>query len=69
VRVYPNPFSDHVLIYLPEKMPFTLYEATGKAILAQEAGAGLHRLPTEGLSAGIYFLRVGPWTYKLTKTL
>jgi hypothetical protein len=50
-------------------MSFTLYEPTGKALLSQEAPAGLHRISTESLSAGIYFLRIGPWTYKLTKTL
>jgi PKD repeat protein len=69
VRIYPNPFSEYLLLYLPEAMAFTLYEPTGKALLSQEAPAGLHRISTESLSAGIYFLRIGPWTYKLTKTL
>ena len=69
IRIYPNPFSEYLLLYLPEAMSFTLYEATGQAILSREAPAGTYRLATEGLSAGIYFLRVGPWTYKITKSL
>lgn len=67
VRLWPNPFSESVQILLPNEAFLVLYDSRGERVWEASLPKGGHVLPFVELSGGLYFLRVGPWTFKLHK--
>lgn len=62
VQVFPNPFSDQILINYPNPDPETDYfllEASGRIVLQGSVQAGQLRIDTGHLPAGFYLLSVG----------
>jgi hypothetical protein len=60
LAIYPNPTTDHVRINTHAQLtnsPFTLFDATGRAVLSGKFIEGGTTLSLEGLPAGVYFLR------------
>ena len=77
VQVFPNPFQDHLYIYL-RKMTggpanINLYNALGQLVLTKQVnlinGAEYVDLPTQYLSRGAYFLRINAGDFKFVKKL
>jgi spore germination protein YaaH/PKD repeat protein len=77
VRVYPNPFNDHLLIsglsHLGDNLSIQLFDMTGRRVFSQEFGSSetitIERLSQ--LSAGLYELvivsNLGSISYKVVK--
>jgi hypothetical protein len=58
--VYPSPFSSHLTVRTNSVSPsaITLCDYTGKEILRTESLASETMINTEGIAAGLYFLKV-----------
>lgn len=59
LAIYPNPTTDHVRINTNAQLinsPFTLFDATGRAVLTGKFIEGGTTLSLEGLPAGVYLL-------------
>jgi len=67
IRVFPNPFTEGLQVLLPAEAPVALYDGHGALLWAQTLDKGLHALPVQSLAQGLYFLRVGVYTFKLHK--
>ncbi len=70
-KIYPNPFSDQLILELPEKSTITIYDAHGKIISSFDANAGVSAVATEYFSSGIYLIAIVSQTksrvFKLVK--
>jgi hypothetical protein len=59
ISLSPNPGTDHFTLSLPPGThAITLFDATGRAVLQQNANGGRATLDTAGLPSGIYFVRI-----------
>ncbi|MGQ0826930.1 MAG: T9SS type A sorting domain-containing protein [Bacteroidota bacterium] len=62
VIIYPNPFSDHATIYLPDLTPsgssFLLYDLSGKKIMYKKNIDKEFLITNEGHTNGIYFYQI-----------
>jgi len=62
VQVFPNPVRDIATVYLPvgvEDVQFTLFDATGKAVLRRrEQGNYVFNFAKGNLPSGMYFYRI-----------
>ncbi|MCS7153749.1 MAG: PKD domain-containing protein [Bacteroidia bacterium] len=67
IRVFPNPFATQVELFLPARAEVGIYDSRGVLLRQETLSEGLHVLPFQGLAAGLYFLRIGPYTFKLQK--
>ncbi|RYF87183.1 MAG: T9SS type A sorting domain-containing protein [Chitinophagaceae bacterium] len=56
----PNPFSDELMILLPEntEVKITLFDALGREVRSATTSGREKMLPTSGLGKGIYFLTI-----------
>ena len=57
-KIYPNPAKTYFNISSKTKGEFSLFSAQGKQVHTGILKLGLSRISMEGLSAGLYFLRV-----------
>lgn len=70
--LYPNPTRDEFFIRLPDDAPkeIALYDPSGRRLNTWgSVTAMLHRLSVEGLSKGIYWIRVSDGVHSRTKKL
>ncbi len=59
VNVYPNPANDVIHVSAAEVQRVDIYSAEGRRVYAQECkGEGNVDIPTEGLAAGVYSIRI-----------
>lgn len=71
--IYPNPFTDRILVNYPESetdAEFLLTDASGRAVLQGKMPAREMQIDANHLPAGFYLLRVGgqiQQTYRLSK--
>jgi hypothetical protein len=71
--IHPNPFSNEIVVLsdINREAVITLYDYTGKIILFQKTTTAGTSINTEGIAAGMYFLRVenggGVRNYKVVK--
>lgn len=56
LRVFPNPFSDHLVLEIPAHAQVKLTDVLG--FLAYESESGLANIPTQHLEKGLYILTV-----------
>ena len=59
VNVYPNPTNGNVTVELNETATnVAIYNMVGKLVRSQSISAGLNTVEMNGLTAGVYFLRI-----------
>jgi hypothetical protein len=66
-RVFPNPFTDYLVIEAAVGGTLALYNLAGQLVLSADISAGMHRISVMGLPRGGYFLRFGARTIKVIK--
>jgi hypothetical protein len=60
ISVFPNPVQNYLIkITTPEPTHITLYDATGRKVLAQNLKEGTHTVDASGLPGGLYRLQSG----------
>jgi hypothetical protein len=65
--IYPNPFTDYIIINVNRDGKAVLYDLSGKAVLITTIATGSNRIKTSALAKGIYFLKYGSETVKVVK--
>ena len=62
IRVYPNPAKQYITIDVPSSLieaDYTVVDQVGKVVLAGTFETLRTTLATDGLSAGVYVIRLG----------
>jgi hypothetical protein len=67
IQVYPNPFTDYVVINATENGTATICDLSGKVLLNTALKADKNTLNTSSLTKGIYILRSGSNITKIIK--
>ncbi|MDR3338632.1 MAG: T9SS type A sorting domain-containing protein [Candidatus Symbiothrix sp.] len=67
IAVYPNPFTDYILIDTTTDGNVLIYDLSGKALLNINVKAGSNRINTSMLANGVYILKYGLTTVKVVK--
>lgn len=67
IQVFPNPFTDHIVVNLSENKDIALYTTDGELVLQVQLNAGKNQINLNHLGKGIYILRVGNQAVKLVK--
>jgi hypothetical protein len=74
VDIYPNPFTEEVVISFPdlvsERIHLTLYDLQGKILFSQEyAVLSEIRLPINSIPAGFYILKIKTGNQLITRKI
>jgi hypothetical protein len=56
--VYPNPFSNEIVVTLNEKARYDLIDAVGRSVFSGTANSGRLVIDTDDLVSGVYFLSI-----------
>lgn len=67
ITVYPNPFTDYIVINSTNNEELTIYDISGTLIYQAELKAGSNHINTFGLGTGIYVLKCGKNAMKIVK--
>jgi len=67
ITVYPNPFTDYIVINSTNNESVTIYDISGTLILQAVLKTGSNYINTSGLGAGVYVLKCGNNTLKIIK--
>jgi len=67
VSVYPNPFSDYLVVNTTTKGKAAIYNMSGQMVLSVNIQSGSNRIETSALPKGVYILRVGDKSVKIVK--
>ena len=64
---YLNRQTGRLHLFLPQAMPVSLFNASGRLLLSYRLGQGQQTLDLSELSDGVYVLRAGQQSFKLIK--
>jgi hypothetical protein len=67
ISVYPNPFTDYIIINAVEDGNAVLYNLSGKVVLSTSVKSGNNRISTTTLPKGVYVLKNGSAVVKIIK--
>jgi len=67
ISVYPNPFTDYLMIEATREGTVELVDLAGKSLLRTTVGSGSNRIGTTSLPQGVYLLKYGSRTVKVVK--
>ncbi len=67
ISVYPNPFTDYIIINTTAASTATIYDLSGAAILSVDLANGSNRIETSALPKGVYVLKMGESAVKIVK--
>lgn len=67
ISVYPNPFTDYIIINATTNGTAIIYSLSGEAMLNVTIQKGENRINTSALSKGVYVLKTGDSTVKIVK--
>ena len=67
MSIYPNPFTDYIVVNTTTDGIATVYNLSGNAILSLILKSGSNCIETSGLSKGIYVLKFNENTIKIVK--
>lgn len=68
LAVYPNPATDYIKVQAPVAGTLYVFDAAGRLVLQQACKKGINRVSTTGLSAGVYFVKVGGEKMRFVKS-
>ena len=66
-NVFPNPFSEYLIIESDLSSAYSLNDATGQCLISGSCTSKHHKISTQNLSEGVYFLKVGHRSFKVVK--
>jgi uncharacterized protein YjdB len=67
ISVYPNPFTEYIIVEAKSDDRATIYDISGKQVLTVGVKAGSNRIETSALGRGVYVLKIGLNTVKIVK--
>ncbi|MDR0798210.1 MAG: T9SS type A sorting domain-containing protein [Dysgonamonadaceae bacterium] len=67
ITVYPNPFTDYIIIHTNIAGKAMLFDLSGKIVLTENVNTGENRIDTHILNRGVYMLKVREKTVKIVK--
>ena len=67
ISVYPNPFTDYLVVNTTTKGKAAIYNMSGQMVLSVNVQSGSNRIETSALPKGVYILRVGDKSVKIVK--
>ena len=67
LQVFPNPFTEYIVINLAADQDVTIYGSDGKLVSQAHLHAGENQIELGHLGKGIYILKAGNQTVKLVK--
>ncbi len=67
IAVYPNPFSDHIILEASIESQSTIYNTAGCLVWNERINAGENRIDTSSFSTGVYLLKCDEVTMKIVK--
>ncbi|MDR0547343.1 MAG: T9SS type A sorting domain-containing protein, partial [Dysgonamonadaceae bacterium] len=67
ISVYPNPFTDYIVVEAQSDDRATIYDISGKPVLTVYVKAGSNRIETSALGKGVYVLKTGLGMVKIIK--
>jgi len=67
ISVYPNPFTDYIIVNNENEDTAYLYSVTGQCLIEQQLSIGENRINTFNLPKGIYVLKTKSTSIKLIK--
>ncbi len=67
IAVYPNPFTDHIVIKALNDDNVAIYDLSGKAVMVKPIQTGENIINTSALSNGVYILKCGTNSLKIVK--
>jgi hypothetical protein len=67
MTVYPNPFTDYIMVNATADSTATIYDLSGTAILNKKLKNGGNRIETSALPEGVYLLKSEGNTVKIVK--
>ncbi|MDR0686869.1 MAG: T9SS type A sorting domain-containing protein [Dysgonamonadaceae bacterium] len=67
ISVYPNPFTDYIIINTGENNSARIFDLSGKTVLTSTLVSGRNQITTSALQKGVYLLKVGEKIVKIVK--
>ena len=67
ISVYPNPFTDYIMVDAAENGMATIFDLSGKMVLKANLKNGNNHIVTSALQKGVYMLNVSGYTVKIVK--
>ena len=67
ILVYPNPFTDYIIVNTITDGIATIYNLSGNVILNTNLQSGNNRIETSALPKGIYVLKFNEKTVRIVK--
>jgi hypothetical protein len=58
IKVYPNPFNDHIFVQTEYRGTVTIVDISGKIIYQSVLSEGLNEISTKHFPKGIFFIRI-----------
>ena len=68
ISVYPNPFSEYIIVETTNKETVYIYNISGKRVRSIQTTIGKNTIPVTDLPAGSYILKVGEVNFKIVKS-
>lgn len=66
-RVYPNPFTDYIMVTVQAESQVVFYDLSGRAVLVDKIPAGETKINTSELPKGTYTVKYGLHAVKVVK--
>jgi hypothetical protein len=67
VSVYPNPFTNRIVVKSDKSQTFTLFTVSGQCVVNQQIAEGENYIDTSALPKGLYILQIGTKSMKIVK--
>jgi len=67
VKAGPNPFTDHIVVTVPEATTVSIYNLQGAMLLTVGVDADTTTIDTSALPAGLYLVRIGSETVRMIR--
>ena len=67
IKVYPNPFTDYIIVNLPFNEKVLIYNSVGQCKIITVLERGNNRIDVSTLPSGIYLVQIGEKTIKMIK--
>jgi hypothetical protein len=67
IAVYPNPFTDYIIVNATAEGRATIYDLSGKPVLTATVQTGSNRIDASALPKGMYMLKLDATVVKIVK--
>jgi uncharacterized protein YjdB len=67
IAVYPNPFTDYIMVNIPAAQQISIYSVSGQCVYESTLRAGTNKIDTSRLPNGVYLVKCGSESLKMVK--